>query len=341
MHLKCYCTLHCPANAHLECEAIQVFFISSKLRSTSVICKLSARHHNLCPDPLDLLLLHFLSAAGSVSGLVNITANQLRLASPGLFTFNFTAEAIENLNFTLFVDGTQAGDSITLRINTTLPSALDTAAMFQAVMLQRDGQTIRSNSTAAAGAAGVLVVASSWHTMYLPVVRFGGRVFRAHPGLSAQLVLAPMLANITSNATNTTVNSTTPSSNVTTAGQPLTFPAFWSSSNGSFVVPFKLPSNGTYSGQLQLLQSNTSTTPFVSCSAACKEMHCMISLSSGIAVVVENAHGHAASAALYVSFLGVHLLARHPHSLLGAHVSHLTKHNHTTVAAAGNKGGCL
>jgi hypothetical protein len=189
------------------------------------------------------------------------------MSSPGIFTFNFTAEAIENLNFTLYVDGLQAGDSVVLRINSTLPSALDTTAMFRAVTLQRDGQASRSSWTAAAGAA-VPVLASSWHMLYLPVIRVGGRVFRAHPGLSVQLVLTPAVENSTSNASsvaNGTANATTQaSSNTSAVGQPLTFQGFWSSSNGSFVLSFKLPNNVTYVGQIQIRQSNTSITPFVS-----------------------------------------------------------------------------
>jgi hypothetical protein len=207
--------------------------------------------------------------AGSVSGRVNITAVQLMMSSPGIFTFKFTAEAIESLNFTLYVDGLQAGDSVALHINTTLPSALDTTALFRAVMLQRDGQATRSNLTAVPAGTAVPVLASSWHMLYLPVIRIGGKIFRAHPGLSAQLVLTPHVTNSTSNATylaNGTTNATTTaaSSNTTAVGQPLTFQGFWSSNNGSFVVPFKLPNNVTYVGQLQLCQSNTSITPFVS-----------------------------------------------------------------------------
>ncbi|WIA22988.1 hypothetical protein OEZ86_009906 [Tetradesmus obliquus] len=48
----------------------------------------------------------------------------------------------------------------------------------------------------------------------------------------------------------------------TANGTALVVQGFWSSSNGSFVVPFKLPSNVTYSGQLQIRQSNASTAPF-------------------------------------------------------------------------------
>jgi hypothetical protein len=196
------------------------------------------------------------------------------MSSPGIFTFNFTAEAIENLTFTLYVDGLQAGDSVALRVNSTLPAALDTSAMFRAVMLQRDGSAAKSNLSAApagnlSAVPAVPVLASSWHMLYLPVIRVGGRIFRAHPGLSAQLVLTPRITNSTSNATNLVngtgnATATAASSNATAVGQTLTFQGFWSSSNGSFVVPFKLPNNLTYAGQLQLRQSNTSITPIVS-----------------------------------------------------------------------------
>jgi hypothetical protein len=178
------------------------------------------------------------------------------------------------------MDGLQAGNTVTLRVNSTLPSALDTAAMFKAVALQRDGQTNRSNVTATGAAAPVS--ASSWHLLYLPVVRFGGRAFRVHPGLSVQLVLAPTLSNLTSNATNATANATAPSSNATAVGQQFTFQGFWSSSNGSFVVPFKLPNNLTYSGQLQIRQSNTSITPFVSIAALCTACLANVRLLVGV-----------------------------------------------------------
>jgi hypothetical protein len=192
------------------------------------------------------------------------------MSSPGIFTFNFTAEAIENLNFTLYVDGLQAGDSVALRVNSTLPLALDTPAMLRAVMLQRDGQPAKSNLSKVTAGTAVPVLASSWHLLYMPVIRTGGKNFRAHPGLSAQLVLTSRITNSTSNATilvNGAANTTTAaaSSNSTTAvGQTLTFQGFWSSSNGSLVVPIKLPNNLTYAGQLQLRQSNTSITPIVS-----------------------------------------------------------------------------
>lgn len=226
--------------------------------------------------------------AGYASGQRNVSISNFTKLSAGVYTYNYTAVALELVVFSLYVDNAKAtcypatlcyGNSISLSLYTVLPSVVDTSATVNKTVLQVEGDTVRSGWNAT-GPAVVLPV-NSWHRMYVPVTRVGGGSFYIDPKLYVQLVLngtnttwVTINTNVavSANSTNST-NSSSSSTNMTTVVSnttavvttiPLLFKGYWSSSNGWYVVAFKIPSTGLWTGQVELRQSNISSTSIVS-----------------------------------------------------------------------------
>eukprot|EP00879_Flechtneria_rotunda_P033538 GHRR01037155.1.p1 GENE.GHRR01037155.1~~GHRR01037155.1.p1 ORF type:complete len:461 (+),score=119.60 GHRR01037155.1:1820-3202(+) len=175
---------------------------------------------------------------GGVTGTMNATAQNFTTVAPGIFSYNYTLAAIERLNFTMFISGSKVGRSAYLNVTTVLPSVIDAAATANNAMVQQYGEITR-RAWNASGAA-LPVSDDAWHLMYLPVIRVGGSPLYSNPQLAARLVLTP--------------NGTT---------EQMVFNGYWSSSNGSYLMPFKLPDNITYIGQVELRQSSNSTLTIV------------------------------------------------------------------------------
>lgn len=241
--------------------------------------------------------MYVLYVVGYSSGRKNVSISNFTKASTGIYTYNYTAVALEQVVFSLFVDNMTAtcypaplcyNNALFLSIYTVQPSSVDAAASANKTLLQLEGDLTRS-SWSASGPA-VVVPAGGWHLIYLPVARVGGGLFYLDPGLYAQLVLngtnttsvtinatLPLITNST-NTTNTTTSSnvTKVVSNTTTVvtSMPLLFRGYWSSSNGSYVVAFKIPSAGIWTGQLELKQNSASNTSIVSTvRSSTKTMH--------------------------------------------------------------------
>jgi hypothetical protein len=194
-----------------------------------------------------------------VSGTSNVTTAALtRTAQTGLYSHSHAVLARERLIFRVAIDNAIVGTDAAINITATLPSAVDAAGSLAATTLARDGDASRY------GLAGpVPLLASSWHLLFVPVLRAGGGGgFFADPGLAVRLQLSAA----------TSSNGTAPG-NTTTA---LMFSGIWSSSNGSYVVPFKLPANGSYAGTLSIWP-NTTTTAFLVrvCAVVCCDLACL------------------------------------------------------------------
>lgn len=166
------------------------------------------------------------------------TAALTRTAQTGLYSYAHTALARERLSFRVAIDNATVSTDTTINITSTLPSAVHAAGSLAAATLVRDGDASRS------GLAGpVPLLASLWHVLFVPVLRAGGGGgFFADPGLTVRLLLSAASGPNATNTSNTTAVNTT----------ALVFSGVWSSTNGSYVVPFKLPSNGSYSGMLNI-----------------------------------------------------------------------------------------
>jgi hypothetical protein len=166
-----------------------------------------------------------LFTAGRVTGTTRIAGSNFTLGDPNTYSYTHTVKAMEALNFT----GTLC-----------LASA----------SVQRDGSTMREYWSTGGPALAQVLTAHSWHLLYLPFVingRFGSTY--ADPKLGARMVLSMPVTYITTNSSNATI--------VTETTEQAAFDGFWSSSNGSYVVPFKLSALGNISGVVHLL-SNTS-----------------------------------------------------------------------------------
>lgn len=192
--------------------------------------------------------------AGTASSKQSITVGSFSLVSQGIYTYNYTATALEQLNFTLYIGSSAATcykssyckkTTVVLNISTELPSAIDPVATANGAQIQAAGDTLRSMWNATT--APLVVSAGVWHLLYLPVIRVGGGVFYRDPGLYVQLTLGA--------SSITAINSTSTS---------LKFSGYWSTSNGSYVVAFRLPASGVWVGLVDLKHSNYSTTNIVS-----------------------------------------------------------------------------
>lgn len=187
------------------------------------------------------------------------------MSAPGVFTYTFVFRAVERINITLLLGGALVDNSVLLNISAVLPSAVNVTACLKATSIQRDGELTRTTWDPAGAPLGLL--AYSWHLLYVPVLLFNrtGPMF-ADPKLAARLnITGPVVAAAAAaNSTNTTAAA------VQVTAPSRVFSGYWSSSNGSYVIPFKLPDIGTFSGSVDLLPPSTNgtsntTTLLVSC----------------------------------------------------------------------------
>jgi hypothetical protein len=180
------------------------------------------------------------------------------MVNPGVYTCNHTVKAIERLNVTVTLDGALVGaQSLLLNITSVLPSAVNVSRSLAAAAVRRGGEVAR---TAWTQAFPLPLAAYAWHLLHVPVYRNGRTgITYADPKLGAQLVVA-MPVTTTTPATNTT-NATTTTTTTTT--QQVVFSGYWSSSNGSYLVPFRLTALGNISGMVYLLSNTTTNTTVV------------------------------------------------------------------------------
>lgn len=184
-----------------------------------------------------------------MTGSTNISGGNLTYVSAGTYSHSHTVKAMERLNFTVRLDGALVGESLTVNITSMLPSAVNVTKSLGRAMIQRDGEATRSLLPTAN--SPVALPAYSWHRLIVPVYAVGrvGLTY-ADPRLGAQLTVVVPAAATTANSSNTT---TSPAPT-----EQLTFAGYWSSSNGSYVVPFKLPVLGNATGSFQLLTNASS-----------------------------------------------------------------------------------
>lgn len=193
---------------------------------------------------------------------MTVSGGNLTIISNGTYIYSHGIRAMERLNFTVTLDGTPVGTSQLHNITSVLPTAVNTSRSLAAATVSRSGDPVRSTWSASDRLA---LSAHAWHLLHIPVF-INGRVAGtfAEPKLGARLIVTvPVIAAVpATNTTNATVISTT---------QQVIFGGYWSSSNGSYVVPFKLSALGNSSGMLHLLSNETTNTTMVS--QACIAMH--------------------------------------------------------------------
>lgn len=219
----------------------------SKMESSSVCCT--------APNDKSVIILFVLLYEGRITGKINLTSSNLTYAGTGTFTYIYSVKAMERLNFTASLDGAAVGSGVTVNITSLLPTAVDVNRSLSAAAVQRDGSSGRITW----GSSPTALLAHSWHLLYVPVYAAGrSTAMFPDPKLGARLVAsasvtaAPPVSNSSSNA-----------SAVTMPYQVFTFGGYWSSSNGSYVIPFKLPVLGDVSGVVQLLGNASSNTTLV------------------------------------------------------------------------------
>lgn len=175
------------------------------------------------------------------------------MVNPGVYTYNHTVRAIERLNVTVTLDGALA-QSLLLNITSALPSAVNTSRSLAAAAVRRGGEVAR---TPWVTTSPLPLAAYAWHLLHVPVYLNGwAGITYADPKLGAQLVVA-MPVTTTTPANNNT-NATT-----TTTTQQVVFSGYWSSSNGSYLVPFKLTALGNITGTVYLLSNTTTNATLV------------------------------------------------------------------------------
>lgn len=175
--------------------------------------------------------------------------------------YSHGVRVMERLNFTVTLNGAPVGSSVLLNITTMLPEAVDSSRSMTSAAVQRDGEVARN--TWSTSSPPMALTAHSWHLLFVPVFAAGWpvAVFR-DPQLGARLnVAVPVAATAPTNASNAT-------SSAATVTEQQVFPGYWSSSNGSYVIPFKLPVLGNISGTVTLLSNSSSNTTLVSGSQA-------------------------------------------------------------------------
>jgi hypothetical protein len=189
-----------------------------------------------------------------VTGNTSVSGANLTFTGEGSYTYKHTVKAMERLNVTLTLDGTLVGEPLLLNITSVLPSAVNVSKSLGAASVQRSGDTAK---TAWSATEPLALPAHAWHLLHVPVFLSGrvGSTF-ADPKLGARLVVAMPVTTITP-ATNTS-NATT-----TTTFETVVFNAYWSSSNASYLVPFKLTALGNITGELHLLSNVTANTTMV------------------------------------------------------------------------------
>lgn len=181
-------------------------------------------------------------------------------------------KALERLNITLLVDNAVAGGGSTfLNITSVSPAAVNASASLEAAAVQRDGST--NSTTWNATGPAMPLLSYSWHLLRAPVLlssRARSAVF-ADPRLGAQLILSgPFAASVTSSSTYTSSTNTSSSNTASTAAAiaapvvPLVYAGYWSSSSASYIIPFKLPGVGIWTGRVELLVDATSNNTLVS-----------------------------------------------------------------------------
>lgn len=193
--------------------------------------------------------------AGRVTGNVSVTGSNLTYASPGTYTYTHVVRAMERLNYTVTLEGSLVGESQLVNVTSALPSAVNVGRSLAAVTVLRSGE---ANRTMLSATGPLAVSAYSWHLLQVPVFLFG-RVAStfANPRLGARLtVTLPVTVNVA--ATNTS------SATWYTTTETVVFNGYWSSSNASYVVPFKLSALGNITGVVQLLSNVTANTTMVS-----------------------------------------------------------------------------
>jgi hypothetical protein len=196
---------------------------------------------------------------GGVSGATRVVSSNFTYSGPGQYTYAWQVRTLELLNVSLLVDNATAGNATQLNATSMLPSVVDVDASFRAAALQRDGVTARTG--VAAAAQPLSVSAGPWHMLYLPVAVLGraGRLY-ADPKLGARMLVTTAVTSVAAAS-----NSTSSNSSSTAAGQQqqLAFTGYWSSGNGSYVMPFRLPAVGAYRADVQLLAGGNNSNATV------------------------------------------------------------------------------
>lgn len=217
-------------------------------------------------------------SAGTVSGVQSLTLGNFTQQATGVYTYTYTAMALERVSFTLYIDNMPAtchqapacvGNSITVAVDRVLLSAVDAAATANSTLIQRDGETTRTRLITTS--AALLLPTNSWHVVYQPLAKSSGGVFYRNPGLHVQLMLnvTDSLGGVTNNTlTNSTTNATLVVSNQTALVTPkqLNFTGYWSSSNKSYVIAFQIPAAGVWTAHVEIKQSTNSSASIVSAS---------------------------------------------------------------------------
>jgi len=190
-----------------------------------------------------------------VTGNISLSSSNFTYTGPGRYTYSHGVRAMERLNFSVTLNGAPVGSSVLLNITTMLPEAVDSSRSMASAAVQRDGEVARN--TWSTSSPPMALTAHSWHLLFVPVFAAGRpvAVFR-DPQLGARLTVAvPVTATAPTNASNATGSAAT---------EQQVFPGYWSSSNGSYVIPFKLPVLGNVSGIVTLLSNSSSNTTLVS-----------------------------------------------------------------------------
>jgi hypothetical protein len=195
-------------------------------------------------NPVTNLTAAALKIAGVVTGLQTVPGPNLTAAAgPGNWLYQMTFAAIQNVTFSLQIDGALARGPFAFPRAGAAERAVDLGASLRAAALQADGAAPAApRSQLSAGGA---ITANAWHVVHIPIVRILPPAlgpFVADPGLSATLKIQAL------NGTSGAPDASRP---------PLLFTGAWSWTNGSYVVPLRLAvdaakSNTTFAATLSL-----------------------------------------------------------------------------------------
>lgn len=180
------------------------------------------------------------AAVGAVSGNTTVGPANFSQAGVGVFTYNYTFAAAERVNFTLLVSGNVSAGPYGMTARGSTPDIVDLAATLAAAKLQNAGEAGRAAVTAGGSYS---VADKAWHTLYLPVAKKPSGSFVADPRLTVGMVVSPIMTN----------------GSIDTSKQA-NFTAYWSWTNGSYVVNFKLNDSISYAAGFMVMHPNATNT---------------------------------------------------------------------------------
>lgn len=182
-----------------------------------------------------------LAIVGRVTGTQNVGNDSfIPTMSMGSFTYRYTFGAIQNITFTLYFYGGLAAGPLGYMVRGVDPGAVRYDLSVANATAQLDG-SLPSAPRPRLPSVGP-IPANAWHVAHVPVVRAAAALgpFVGDPWLNASLTIFTMNATGAVNLTSSRA-----------------FIGFWSWSNGTYVVPFKLTAdpavaNNTFAATLRL-----------------------------------------------------------------------------------------